>query len=99
MCYAVIELPKILWGCGLTKKEAVTQARSELSDYTDGREELRVTRRREPRSGDFVVLRCSSHFLIYSRLEHGGLLDLRIVHDRVMLPEEFGKLTLIYCDD
>ncbi len=96
MCFAVIELPKILWGCGYTRKEAISQARRELSDYTGGREELKVTRRRAPRPGDFVVLRCTEYFKIHSEFDHGGLLDLRIIHDRVLLAEEFGELTLIH---
>jgi hypothetical protein len=96
MCFAAIELPKILWGCGCTRKEAMSQARRELSEYTGGREELRITRRRAPRPGDFVVLRCTEYFKVNSQRDHGGLLDLRIIHDRVLLPEEFGELTLIY---
>ncbi|MEW8437709.1 MAG: hypothetical protein AB2689_06085 [Candidatus Thiodiazotropha taylori] len=96
MCFAVIELPKTLWGCGNTRKEAVSQARNELSDYTHGSEELRITRRKEPRAGDFIVLRCTTFFKVHSEYEHGGRLDLRISGNRVLLPEEFNGLKLIH---
>ena len=99
MYYAVIELPKYVWGLGESEQEALQDANHWFQGYTGNRcEQIEIAQATAFQPDSFVMRRCSRYFFNKMQWTEGWNVDLRFVDNHVLFPEELEGPILPGCN-